>query len=189
MNPQQIDIGSFTQQSQQWQGRTALSKLERVLEETRRQPSDLASKDAVESQIDWHLAGETVVLAGTGGAREAWVSLRATWQAPLQCQRCLTALTVPVAVQKRYRFVATEAQAAELDADTDAFDVLVSSRQFDFEALLEDELLMALPMAPRHDECPVSPADHTAPVVPEQTLEGKPNPFAALAALKTRSLQ
>ena len=33
-------------------------------------------------------------------------------------------------------------------------DLLALSREFDLHELIEDELLMALPVVPKHDECP-----------------------------------
>ena len=52
--------------------------------------------------------------------------------------------------------------------------------------LLEDELLMALPLVPMHDECPVLPAFSAGVIdVPGDVAE-KPNPFAALAQLKKK---
>jgi uncharacterized protein len=76
-------------------------------------------------------------------------------------------------------FVDDEAAAAELDAESED-DVLVSSAHFDLLALVEDELLLALPIVPRHDACPAplpAPSD-------DLSEEPRANPFAALAALK-----
>ena len=52
-------------------------------------------------------------------------------------------------------------------------------------ALIEDELLMALPQVPMHDSCPVQPK--MAAVDEDFEADGnaaKANPFAVLAALK-----
>jgi uncharacterized protein len=46
---------------------------------------------------------------------------------------------------------------------------------------VEDELILALPLVPRHDACPQPLA---APATAEEPLAERPNPFAALAALK-----
>jgi uncharacterized protein len=52
----------------------------------------------------------------------------------------------------------------------------------DFPALVEDELLMALPMVPMHDTCPESiQTQYESP-----HFEDKPHPFAALARLKEK---
>jgi uncharacterized protein len=58
--------------------------------------------------------------------------------------------------------------------------------QFDLLGLLEDELLMALPLVPMHDECPVLPAFSAGMVDAPESVPDKPNPFAALAQLKKK---
>ena len=45
-------------------------------------------------------------------------------------------------------------------------------------ALIEDEVLLGLPLAPRHDDC--------RPDAIEKAKADKPNPFAVLAALKRK---
>jgi uncharacterized protein len=96
-----------------------------------------------------------------------------------ECQRCLQAVVLPLAVDRSLRFVDDEATAAALDADSED-DVLVASRQFDLQALVEDELLLAMPLVPMHESCPEP--------LPGAAAEGKEaprtHPFAALAALK-----
>jgi uncharacterized protein len=82
-------------------------------------------------------------------------------------------------VSRRFRFVAGEAAAAQLDAESED-DVLALTRDFDLQELVEDELLLALPIVPMHAECPEplprSETDHKRDAVP--------NPFAVLASLR-----
>jgi uncharacterized protein len=70
--------------------------------------------------------------------------------------------------------------AAELDADHED-DVLALNRSLDLRSLVEDELLLALPLVPRHDVCP-----EPLPLVDddENAEPERANPFAVLAALK-----
>jgi uncharacterized protein len=69
--------------------------------------------------------------------------------------------------------------------ETSEEDVLALSRDFNLFELIEDEVLMSLPLVPRHEVCPV--AVKLAVVDPdfESALEDKPKPFAALAKLRT----
>ena len=60
---------------------------------------------------------------------------------------------MPVSVDRAFRFVSDEALAAIQDEQSEE-DVLAASRSFDLIALIEDELLMELPLAPRHETCP-----------------------------------
>jgi uncharacterized protein len=56
--------------------------------------------------------------------------------------------------------------------------------QFDLLAVLEDELLMALPLVPMHDECPVAPVLQAGEDDLADEASEKPNPFALLSQLK-----
>ena len=87
-----------------------------------------------------------------------------------------------LAVSRWFRFVKDEDQAANLDMDSDD-DVLALPRHLDLRELVEDELLLELPVVPRHDECP-EPLPHANDEEDEAPVEERPNPFAALAALK-----
>jgi uncharacterized protein len=56
-------------------------------------------------------------------------------------------------LDRRFLFVARRGQAARLDEEIDD-EVLVFARELDLHALLEDELLLDLPLVPRHDAAP-----------------------------------
>ena len=59
------------------------------------------------------------------------------------------------------------------------------SREFHLRELIEDELLMALPLVPRHDTCPNPVALASSDEDFEAASAEKPNPFAALAGFKS----
>ena len=82
-------------------------------------------------------------------------------------------------VQRRFRFVRSEEEALRLDEESED-DVLVLPARLDLLEFLEDELILALPIVPRHDACP-SPLPLAALTSQEAPA---PNPFAALAALR-----
>jgi len=114
---------------------------------------------------------------------QPWIHLKAHTALPLVCQRCLAPVDVPVAVDRSFRFATDEAAAAAED-DASEEDVLAQSRSFDLVELVEDELLMALPVAPRHEVCP-QPVRMTAGEEEfTQALAERESPFAALARLK-----
>ncbi len=94
---------------------------------------------------------------------------------PLICQRCLQPMTQAVAVRSRFLIVPDESQAGALDDD--AYDAIVGATDFDLDALIEDEIILALPIAPRHAACPDESVN-----LPYG--EKKASPFATLAALK-----
>ena len=93
------------------------------------------------------------------------------------------AVDVPLEVDREFRFVADEATAEALDDESEE-DLLALSREFDLHELIEDELLMALPVVPKHDECPTSVPLASSDDDFEEANAEKPNPFAALAALR-----
>jgi uncharacterized protein len=98
----------------------------------------------------------------------------------LVCQRCLEPMRQPVAIASHFLIAKDEASAEALD-DTDDFDVIAGAADFDLDRLIEDEVILALPIAPRHAHCP---DDATARV----TSAAAESPFAALAALKGAGL-
>jgi uncharacterized protein len=95
-----------------------------------------------------------------------------------------------VGVDRWLRFVpGGEDAAAALDADSDD-DVLPLQRAIDARALIEDELLLELPLVARHTLCPRPLPMSAGEAMPEPGAEGggaegeRPNPFAVLARLK-----
>lgn len=118
-----------------------------------------------------------------GGEPETWLHLQGATVVRLECQRCLQPLSEALRVDRHLRFVVGEDEAARLDEDSDD-DVLALVARLDVLELLEDELILALPLVPRHEVCPLPMAaarvDDSAPAAEES----RPHPFAALAALR-----
>jgi uncharacterized protein len=101
---------------------------------------------------------------------------------PLQCQRSLERFLYPVRIDQDLGLVRDEAQEDSLPEGMEA--VLVGEDGALHPAdLIEDELLLAVPVVPIDPDAPeLSPEWALAP----EEKEEKPNPFAALAALKER---
>jgi uncharacterized protein len=131
--------------------------------------------------VTWTADGER--RTGATGGPVPWLHLEADTTVPLTCQRCLAPVDVELAVDRWFRFAPDEDTAAAEDEESEE-DVLVASRDFDLHALIEDELLMEIPVTPRHDVCPdalpLSATDHDF----DGAGEGKPNPFAVLGKLR-----
>jgi len=94
----------------------------------------------------------------------------------LACQRCLGPLEHKLAFENSMLL----SSAAELaaDADADGPDRIEASAQLDVVDLIEDEILLALPYAPRHEVGHCRPAREATAAGDEKTA------FARLAALK-----
>ncbi|WP_425261540.1 YceD family protein [Rubrivivax sp. RP6-9] len=168
-----LDVRAFAAAAAALQGTLPQADLPRLAESTLALPGDGALPP-----VAWSARGEQRPV--TGGEPEVWLHLQAETAVWLQCQRCLQPLHAPLAVARWFRFVATEEEAERLDEASED-DVLVLPRSLDAQELLEDELILALPLVPRHDACP-QPLPTS---VGEEAIEDDaPNPFAALAALK-----
>ncbi len=81
-------------------------------------------------------------------------------------------------VSQDLRFVSSEDQAAFEDEEAEE-DVLALELVLDVQALIEDELIMAMPVVPMHSDCQPEGWQASEPLI-----EDKPNPFAGLATLK-----
>ena len=102
----------------------------------------------------------------------------------LVCQRCLESMRQPLKGDFRVFLVRSLDEADRLG---DSMDVLqVGERSMRLKNIVEDEVLLAVPPAPLHslDDCGVSDAPQQSLEDEGQQHEQRPNPFAALAALK-----
>lgn len=168
-----LDVKAFALAGGHLAGHDSLLKYRRLAQEAQGLHPDLL--------VDWQATGE--VRMPTGGQPQAWLHLHAHATFPMTCQRCLTPVDVPLDVDRSFRFVADEATAEAHDDDCEE-DLLAFSREFDLRELIEDELLMALPVVPKHDECPSTVSMASSDDDFEEANAAKPNPFAALAGLR-----
>ncbi|MBE0626720.1 MAG: DUF177 domain-containing protein [Burkholderiales bacterium] len=93
----------------------------------------------------------------------------------LQCQRCLGNMDFPLRFEAQLELATTEAEILAADDDVER---VVAGREMKVAGLVEDEVILALPMVPKHEQCRAA----------EESGGGaKPSAFEALAALKKRS--
>jgi uncharacterized protein len=175
-DPLRLDVAALAAEGGVLEGRWPGQQLPRLAGSTT-PPQDTAPADVV-----WRAEGRRVPVAG--GEPELWLHLTARAPAWLTCQRCLRPFESPLQIDQRLRFVRGEAQAEALDAELEE-DVLALPRALDLRELIEDELLLALPLVPRHETCP-APLNFSAEPVEEAVEPERANPFAALQALKDR---
>lgn len=104
----------------------------------------------------------------------------------LTCQRCLQPVATDLTDDYDIALLEEESQASLVDEEQDyllleeVVDNQTPERLLPFKKLIEDELLLKVPMAPKHDDCEMSVEQFGE--IPEEE-EGE-NPFAALSALK-----
>jgi len=80
----------------------------------------------------------------------------------LECQRCLQAQTWSVHTRTVLALARDDADLARLDADSDD-EVVLAAAPLDPAQLVEDELVLALPYAPRHADGECEPPQDAAP--------------------------
>ncbi|PXW26554.1 DUF177 domain-containing protein [Paraburkholderia caballeronis] len=192
VDPRDLDLFEFARSGRDAAGAVRVSQLPRMLAEV---PADAPDRDTA---FTWQAEGATqpeLQDDGTEG-RQPYLRLAVHGSAWLECQRCLAPYEQAFDADAAYRVVATEEEADEFPLDDDEVEVIVGSRHFDLVDLIEEELLLSLPLVPKHDVCPeiheslASGADGADGVdsvddVPEQEVEpDRPNPFAALGSLK-----
>ncbi len=171
-DPLHLDVTAFAKDAGQLEGRWPLHDLLRLHDvahpETRQGDAD---------EVAWQARGEW--RRASGSESQPWLHVTASTHLALVCQRCLGRVIEPLDLTRSFLFVPGEDAAAQLDADSDD-DVLALTRALDLRELIEDELLLALPLVPRHAVCP-----EPLPLVNDpEFADDKPNPFAVLAALK-----
>lgn len=169
-----LDVRSFTQDGATLEGQDPLRNYARLLGDS--------PAPGPASPVRWSALGE--LRSAAGGPDQIWLHLSVDAVLPMTCQRCLSMMDVPLQVRRSFRFVADEKTAQALDDDTEE-DLLVLSRSFDLSELIEDELLMEMPAAPRHEVCPVEVKLAVADDDFDAPQADTPHPFAVLQKLKS----
>jgi uncharacterized protein len=178
-----LNVKAFAREGLSLQGQQSLAQFVRLAELAAAR-FDAPIEDASEpDQVSWLIQGELVpVIAGES---QIWLHLSAEIDLLLQCQRCMGSVKLAVEANASFRFVADEA-SAEAEDDESEEDLLVLMPEMNIFELIEDELIMSVPLVPMHETCPTEVPMSAVDVAFEEALEAKPNPFAALAQLKKK---
>ena len=118
---------------------------------------------------------------GTDELKVPFVELRVETELPLLCQRSLERFLFPVAIEQRLGLIRDEADEAALPPGYEALLVPEDGMLKPVE-LVEDELILALPVIPVKPGTEAMERDWPA----EETELERANPFAALSALKNK---
>lgn len=99
--------------------------------------------------------------------------LRVDGRLDLRCQRCLEALPYDVRAEELLVLAGTLAEIDAEPADVNSADRVVAGREMPVRDLVEDELILALPYAPRHEACSArAPQDGAQKSLPFAGLRG-----------------
>ncbi|MCP5264690.1 MAG: DUF177 domain-containing protein [Burkholderiaceae bacterium] len=171
-----VDIWAFCRDRMVAQGEIALSGLERL--------STLLAERSGTAR--WEARGRLDAVAGRADQPVLDLVLRA--RISVSCVRCLEPVECQVDEARSFLLVADEETAEQVDDPDSAIDVIVGGRRFDLAALIEDELILAIPAIVRHAHCDgpdgvsVGEGAHQADAPPTQ------RPFASLGKLSRGDL-
>ena len=145
--------------------------------------ADVLASDA--GVVGWKIEGSLAELAlaegGSSGRQEPRLRLALEGRLDLRCQRCLAGFDWPLAVETVLQPVRVGQPIPDEELEDDEVDAIEVSEGLgvgeglDVFALLEDEILLALPIAPRHEECRTPRGGNGT---------NEESPFAALSSLR-----
>lgn len=158
-----IDSLAFAREGAVLEGNLRVAGLERLHDQLTQ----------VDGELSFRLEGR---LVGREKTPELLLSVRGGLS--LRCQRCLGGLPHQVQVDSVLELIESEDDLTQEDLEDDSRDFLPAQKDLDVAGLVEEEVLLDLPVAPRHESC----------VMPEAAVATeKASPFAALAALKGKT--
>ena len=106
----------------------------------------------------------------------------------LVCQRCLQDCAVNLDEKRRFVLVATEAEADDYPLEDEAQEPLVASQHFNLLETIEDEVLLSLPLIPKHPEGFCEPHATVFGLEDEdERSDERENPFNILKNMKKNS--
>jgi uncharacterized protein len=105
------------------------------------------------------------------------LQVRVSGPLQLTCQRCLKALPYALRVDATLVLARTEAEVEAQPVEPEGPDRILGSREMAVGTLLEDEVLLAVPFAPRHEQCAGASGKKSA---------AQGSPFADLRGLLNR---
>jgi len=155
MKPIIINNIEFAKKSQEISGEIPLARFERLAEIISKTRKNVTN-------VRYALVGSTkkMHLPSMGLKIEATL--------PVLCQRCLEEMQIDLSLKFDYVISATAPSEFE---ESDEIDWLEPSQEMDLNELIEDELLIAIPIAPVHE---------TNCAKASMQSGEKPNPFAVL---------
>ena len=93
--------------------------------------------------------------------RRPCLRLRVSGRVPLVCQRCLDPLTLEIAADRSFVLTQREQDLPDLSEEDDGIESLLADSKLNALELVEDEILLQIPMAPMHDEGSCMPPEST----------------------------
>ena len=156
-----IDSLAFARAGSSLQGELPVASLTRVL--------DMLASSA--GHLSYHARGQI------GPRDRPQLALQINGSLVVRCQRCLEGISYPLNIRSLLEFVDDEEELTQEEIEDDSKDFLAVQSELDVVELIEDEVILDLPPAPRHEGC-------TLPEMGRQTE--RTSPFAVLERLKNK---
>ena len=159
-----IDPAAFAREKRQLQAEAAMADFDRRV-----------------SAHEYLVSAEAVVSFSLQGGSDRWqrpyLDLHVQAGLPLWCQRCVQPMHFDLDEQVHIVLFADEVALDEAMLAEDDLEGMLLVPELDVTALVEDQILMAIPYSPRHEDC-------RNPSLETINQNSKPNPFAVMAGLK-----
>lgn len=138
LQPVEIDPRRFCRDTQSWETRSDVSAFPRLV------------REFTQGELFCRVGGRADAHGGMA------LDLRIHGEVELTCQRCLGGLKYVIAIDRTVRLAGNEVELERLDQLPDG-DAILAGDRLDLLQLVEDEVLLSLPLAAMHatGECPV----------------------------------
>lgn len=155
-----IDCQRFATEQQTLSGEFAVTLLERLRDQL--------------FEADGNVGFE---LSGWRGDRgQVCLRLQVEGMLKLVCQRCLSGLPFELSIDSRFEMLPADVEVTQDELEDDSKDFLPLEKTLNVFDLVEDEVILALPVAAKHAQCDLQGRAEAG-----ESL----SPFAALASIKT----
>ena len=158
-----IDPGQFARDQRSVQGTLAPASLNRLAQQL------CDSGGAIDYRVSGYLTDNGHPALGLEIVGEIW----------LTCQRCLGPLSFALQIQRDIVFSADLDEFGQTAGEDEGVDAIPSVERLDLRQLIEEEILLSLPIAPSHQDGICQAEARAQPPLP-----GSTSPFEVLARLK-----
>lgn len=165
--PECVDFLKQVEREARYEGVCAVSGLDRL------QASLSSTEGEVAAKLKFSVRAGVPCLDGQVSA-----------ELEMECQRCLAPVNIQLQSSFRFGLITSEEETDQLPQEFEP--LLVEEGEQSLIDIIEDELILSLPIVPRHDEdCSSMFTDRLSAVASDGTEEETYKPFAGLKDLMT----
>ncbi len=138
-----VDPVLFARRRQAVEGQTPFARMPRLI----------SAGVAADGAVAWRIEGS--VAPDDLGRQRDFLLARTRFAPVMTCSRCLAPVRLAEIVSEtRFRLAPSESQAEREDRESETVEVIAVTPVLDLAGVVEDEAILALPMAPAHEVCP-----------------------------------